>query len=616
MSHHAASPAHRREPLLERARSQALPGKAARAKGARPQRKRSPGVSASSTFALLLCVALTWGCTSSVAPPLESTAPPSSAPRRGGTFHIATFTNLRSLDAAVAFDESASAIEQLLYAKLLDFSPDGHGFLPDLAERWEESADGRSYRFFLREGLVFHDGSPLTATDFKRSMERALSPETPCPVASFYARILGFDAFTHGKAPHLDGVIVQGERELEIRLSEPDATILSVLALPTVAPVCLSAGDKYDSGFSRVACGAGPFRLAHWESGAKVTLDRFEGYHDPSYAHVDHIEWMLNVPAFTQRLKFEEGELDYFRELSESDLRLYQSSAAWRGKGEWEPARTILSVFLNTEMRPFSNVELRRAFSAAINRDELARLRPGVVQPATRLIPPAIPGYTPTPGEHFDLAAALEHMRRAGYPFDPATGQGGYPEELTYIGLTDSYQTVVAQVMQQQLARIGIRFRIRALGWPAYLAETARRHRAALGNDGWSADFPDPSDFFEPILSTAAINDEDSQNRSFFSNPEFDELLRKARDERDWSKRMALYRQAEDIVYDQVPWVITGTYRYFELWQPYVRGYHVHPNLPEHVGGVWLDQPAAVRHAWSGLPGSLQELALALRGPP
>ena len=102
------------------------------------------------------------------------------APQHGGTLQMATYSDIRNLDPALAFDTTAQAIEQLLFARLVDYDRDAH-LVPMLAERFDASADGRRYSFKLHEGVLFHDGDELTADDVKRSIERALDPDTPCP---------------------------------------------------------------------------------------------------------------------------------------------------------------------------------------------------------------------------------------------------------------------------------------------------------------------------------------------------------------------------------------------------------------------------------------------------
>lgn len=539
----------------------------------------------------LPCVAaLALGCSSEVAAPLGERD--AATPVRGGTLRMASYTDVRSLDSAVAFDEVSHALEGLLYATLLTLSPTGEPE-PELVESWTVDEARTRYVFRLRAGVTMHDGRPLTADDVKRSIERALSPSTPCPVASFYERIAGFADYAQRRADSLRGVEVLGEHLFAISLSEPDATLLAVLSLPIVAPVCQTAGREFDREFSLRACGAGPFTLERWEPGRQVVFRRFDGYFRPGLPHLDRIEWALGVPQFTQRFRFEAGEQDFLHDFTHADLWKYQASPAWRGRGVWDPAKAVHSFFLNTDMPPFDDVRLRRAVAFAIDREQIARLRPGETAPMSRLIPPAVPGHDPSPGQRFDLDRARDEMAKAGYPFDPTTGRGGYPREIEFSCVGDSFEQQAAELYQQQLARIGVRLRVKTRAWSAYLAETSRRKTAPMGSDGWAMDFPDPSDFFEPILSTRAISEEDSQNRAFWSNKAFDALLDDARREPDFDARMRLYRRAEQLVFDEAPWVIVYTKRWFNLHHRYVGGFTVNPSRTQDVGRVWVD--AAMR---------------------
>jgi ABC-type transport system substrate-binding protein len=185
-----------------------------------------------------------------------------AAPARGGNLRIATFSDLRSLDPAVAMDTESQPYLNLMFAGLVDYDQRGN-VVGDLAERFERSDDGLSYRFFLRHGVTMHDGSELVADDVKRSIERTLSPDTPCPAITFYERIAGLESFRARKTQHLDGVVVEGPHLVTIKLSSKDATFLPALALPFLRPVCKSAGEKYDDSFQNQPCGAGRYLGLH-----------------------------------------------------------------------------------------------------------------------------------------------------------------------------------------------------------------------------------------------------------------------------------------------------------------------------------------------------------------
>jgi len=512
---------------------------------------------------------------------------------------MATAVDVRTLDPAIAGDTTSSALLQLLFVSLVDYGPDGH-IVPMLAERFTVSADGLRYDFKLHEGIRFHDGEELTGDDVKRSIERALHHETPSPAPSFYASIRGYEAFHDGTrdpagkrvfAPHLDGVVVDGRYLVHIDLSVPDATFLPVLTLALLAPVCRSAGFTYTRDWASHSCGAGPFRLQEWQASREIVVTRHAGYFEPGKPYLDEVRWYLLMPPLTQRFKFEEGDLDHLREMTFADSIAYRRDARWKPYELWEPAKVTQGIFMNTQMKPFDDVEMRRAVASAIDWEQIVSLRPGTLERATQMVPPAIatPAASPDHGQQHDLDAALEHMKRAGYPYDPVTRTGGYPGTIRYLGQATSGGELMPQMVQQQLAKIGIRMEMKMVSWPTFLAESNKRGGAQLGYAGWSMDFPDPSDFFEPILASSAIGEEETQNMAFYSNPVLDELLKKAHSEVDQTVRAALYRRCEEIVRDDAPWAIGMSPKTRELMQPYVHGYTVDASHVQDVRFVWID---------------------------
>ncbi|HSQ62752.1 MAG TPA: ABC transporter substrate-binding protein [Polyangiaceae bacterium] len=557
--------------------------------------------------ALLAVAAI--GCREPPPAPLPHGSSP--VPVRGGEMHLASFGDIKSLDPAVAGDTLTGEVIELMYAGLVDFDEQGH-VVPDLAERFERSDDGLVYRFFLREGIRFHDGSPVTAQDVKRSIERTLHPDTPPTFSAFYDRIVGFDDYQGRRADHLAGVVVEGERVVAIHLREPDASFLAAFAMQNLRPVCPSAGDRYDDTWQ--PCGAGPFKLEAWDRGRSLRLVRFDGWWQPGKPYFDALTYTYGMNMSTERFKFERGDLDIDRELLLADIFRYQGDPRWKPLGAYDAAPSIGGEELNVEIAPFDNVEVRRAVACAIDREQIRMVKPPALTPLYRVLPPTLSGDDPSfPGQKYDYAAALEHMRRAGYPYDPATGTGGWPKPIVYVTYKQGLVEYTAQVIQQQLARIGLRLEIRMVSYPTYLAMSKRRGTVAITNSGWSQDFPDASDFFEPIFATAAINDEDSNNGSFYSNPKLDDILVRARKELDPAVRKRLYDDADAIVCGDAPWAMEYLYRYYGVHQPYVRDLAQHNVWSNYVRDAWLDKPpartssarASVRLAPRGLFGSI-----------
>jgi ABC-type transport system substrate-binding protein len=529
-------------------------------------------------------------CNGALHAPLPAAGTPESAPRRGGTLHLASRLDIRNLDPAAGTDGLASQALLLLFEGLVDFDRDGQ-VVPSLAESWEIEDDGRTYRFHLRPGVQMQDGRELTADDVKRTFERALRPSTPNPNASTFEDLEGYEAFTAGKAPHLDGVLVESPRVVTFHLIRPDGAFLALLGMAVARPVCATAGDHYASDW--LPCGAGPFKLepGGWQKGASLRLVRHEGYFRPGLPHLDAVEWTYNMNTLPQRMRFEDGEIDLLRDVSAADYARFSADPRWRGRPVALAENQVWGEAMNTRMAPFDDVEVRRAVAAAIQREHWAMLLPANISPQSQLLPRGAPGYDPTfEGQRYDEAAALEHMRKAGHPFDPATGRGGWPDPVTYT-VFDGFESSAALILQQDLARIGIRLHIRVVTWSAYLAITARQGASQMHVQGDGPDYPDPSTFFDPLFTTSAIQAEGTSNTSFYSNPRYDELVARARRMMPGPARMALYREADELLCDEAPWAFSHAQHDIVIPQPYVRGFERHPVWPFDVRRVWLDRP-------------------------
>jgi ABC-type transport system substrate-binding protein len=544
-------------------------------------------------------VAATVACSSPVPGPIRGAHPGDGTPRHGGTLRLASFGDMRGLDPAVTGDALSGAAITVLFAGLVDYDPEAN-IVPDLATRYEIAEEGRVYRFFLREGVLFHDGTELTADDVKRSIERALHPTTPNPAASFYESIAGYEAYAAKKADHLDGVVVEGKYVVAIHLKERDARFLAALALYALRPVCKSGGDRYSDTWT--PCGAGPFKLppGGWERGRSLTLVRHEGYFRPGRPYLDAVTWTMNVNRTSETYKFQDGDLDSVRDLSDGDVTRYLGDPRWTPYYAFERHPNLTAETMNTELPPFDNVEVRRAVAAAIDREHYRMVKPVSIVPHTQAIPAGVPGYDPAfKGQAFDYAAALEHMKRAGYPYDPVARTGGWGPKIPYYTVMQGTNFYTSQVLQQELERIGLHLELRVVNFPTMLALAGRRKTAAMVAPGWSMDYPDASDFFDLLYASDSIADEYSQNAAFYKNPRLDDILARARHELDKTERYRLYGEANRIVCDEAPAAFTFSFRFFVIWHPYVHGFGVHEVWASYAGDAWLDSREA--HATRGL---------------
>jgi ABC-type transport system substrate-binding protein len=552
-------------------------------------------------LAALALLAGPLACSQPLRAPIAGAHGDEAPPARGGTLHIASYTDMRNLDPAGPSDGFAQQAAHHLFAGLVEYDRSGK-LVPDLADHWDVGDDGRTYRFVLRPGVRMHDGEELTAEDVKRSVERALHPSAPNPLATYFEGISGYQAFTSNKAPHLDGVVVEGRYTVSFHLKERDAAFLPLLSMTVLRPVCKSGGDRYVDTW--LPCGAGPFRLepGGWNRGTSLRIVRHEGYFRPGLPYLDAIEWTFNQPLLSQRFRFEDGDLDMLYSPSQADAMRFNADPRWKPFGVVQADTIVWGEAMNTQMPPFDNVEVRRAVAAAIDRAQYPLVRPANMSTMTQLLPRNVPGYDPSlAGQHHDYAAALEHMLRAGYPYDPETGKGGWPDPIVYVVTDYAVSMLTAQILQQQLAKIGLRLELHLVSWPAYLAITQRRGASAMHAQGWTMDYLDPSTFFEPLFASSSIGAESSNNTAFYSNPRYDEIISHARRELDTSLRNALYRQANEILCDEAPWAFTYGQHDFIVRHPYVRGFAAHPVEPLALREVWLDRAAgALEHVLGG----------------
>ncbi len=541
------------------------------------------------TSALVLLAGLV-ACGREVPAPIPRAGGEGAPPARGGTLELASFADIRALDPANMADGLVPQMLEAMFAGLVDYDHEGH-VVPDLAERWTVEDEGKTFRFFLREGARFHDGAEVTAEDVKRSVERALHPSAPNPYASYFESLSGFAEFAAKKTERLAGVEVEGRYVVRFRLDQPDAVFLPVLAMPMVRPTCKSAGDRYTDTW--VACGAGPFKLAPngWDRGRELRLVRHDGYYQRGKPLLDGVRWTFHVNSTSQRFKLTRGELDVMREFLAPDLVAFQTDPRWRPFGAYEANKQVNGESMNCELPPFDNVEVRRAVAAAIDREQLRKIRATNLVVQTRPVPPDVPGFDPeVPAQTFDLPRALEHMKNAGLAYDPATGKGGWPHPIPYLVYKQGLTEATAQVLAQQLAKIGLRLEIRIVNYPTFMAIRNRRRQSPMAPGFWQQDFPDALSFLEPLWTTRSINDEDSNNTSFYSNPRYDALVDKARREPSEERRRRLTTEAQKILVDEAPWAFTYGYRWYVQAQPYVREHTAHPVWGIELSKIWIDR--------------------------
>lgn len=528
-------------------------------------------------------------------PLFEGAGAPDERPTRGGTFVFHHESDIRGLDPQVTYDEISAMALKLLFEGLLDYD-DELNLVPRLAEALpEQSEDGLEYTFRLRRGVRFHNGRELEAEDVRWSMEHMLHPDTGSPGTVFFENIDGVTAYRAGDASHVSGITVVDPTTVRFRLARADQTFLNAMAMTFAYPVPRENYEAHPDDVTRHPVGTGAFLLESWEPGVRLTFVRNPDFFIPGQPYVDRMVYELNLvrgPAF---MRFQAGDLDHIHRTTPTDYLWITRQPRWAPYTVTHPLLDVWGLGMNNELSPFDDVHVRRAVSLAVDRSRWRRARANRMFLTGQPIPAGIAGYDEAMpnAHHFDLERAREEMALAGHP---VTREGdvwvaeGVSEVEMWVGEGDTGRAY-GELTQQDLAQIGIAVTLRQVAFPIYLQETGRRRTVALFLAGWSADFPDASNFLDILFHSRSIHDEASENRTFYSNPALDALLDRARIEPDRAARVALYRDASRIVVDDAPWGFIFSSVQLEAWQPYVRGYRPHAVWSQLYRDVWLDEP-------------------------
>ncbi|MBQ0709928.1 MULTISPECIES: ABC transporter substrate-binding protein [unclassified Ochrobactrum] len=472
--------------------------------------------------------------------------------KQGGSMIVTYKDDVSTLDPAIGYDWQNWSMIKSLFDGLIDYEPGTTNLRKEIAEDYTISDDGKTFTFKLRKGVKFHNGRELTADDVKYSIERVVNPKTQSPGAGFFGSIVGFEDASAGKAEALSGITVVDPYTIKFELSRPDATFLHVLALNFAHIVPKEEVEKYGADFGKHPVGSGAFKMTEWTLGQRIVFERFKDYYNPSLPKLDQITFEVGQEPVVALLRLQNGEVDIpgdgippakFIEVTKDpkfkDL-IIQGGQLHTGY-----------VTMNVKIKPFDNVKVRQAVNMAINKDRIVRIINGRAVPANQPLPPSMPGY------------AKDYK---GYPYDPEKAKAllaeagvgdGFETEL-FVANTDP-QPRIAQAIQQDLAAIGIKASIKSLAQANVIAAGGEPDGAPMiwsGGMGWIADFPDPSNFYGPILGCGGAV-QGGWNWSWYCNAELDKKAQEADaivDPARKQEREAMWRDIYLKIMEDAPW--------------------------------------------------------------
>jgi len=483
-----------------------------------------PGWAAGGAF--VLAVAVLAGCGE------EGGGSNASRPKPSA-FIFARGSDAQKLDPADVDDgESVNALAQICQG-LVRFKPGSLEIEPCLAVEREVSEDGLTYRFRLREGVSFHDGTPLDAESAAFSFRRQLDPDHPGHFAEA--------AFSYWNYLYQDveAVEVAGPMELVFRLKRPNAAFLRSLAIFPAWLVSPGALERHGAGMQRRPVGTGPYRFVEWRPNEAIVLERNEDYWEgpPAFERL-----VLRVtPDNTVRLmQLQAGSIHGMDGLEPSQIEAAESSE--QARVHRTPGLNLAYLVFNTKDPRLSDASTRRALAMAIDRERLAEVAVGQAgRPAVYPLPPGMLGYpeeeaSPVP---YDPEAARRRLA-------DAEADWSEPLVLKTLHAPRPYlpdPTLAASFIKGQLESAGVPVRVVASDFKAHLNDLRNgRFEAAL--IGWVGDNGDPDNFLGVFFGSWAAVKGSATNFSFYESEEMDAFLRAGRRETDPLRRRGIYEKA------------------------------------------------------------------------
>jgi peptide/nickel transport system substrate-binding protein len=450
-----------------------------------------------------------------------------------------------SLDPHATNDQPSSRVSRQIYDTLI-LQTEDLDLVPALAVEWEQ-VDDTTFEFKLREGVLFHNGEELKASDVKFTLERALE-------STFIGHIVGA----------INGVEVVDDYTVRISTARPFAPLLTHLAHPATAILNEKAVTEGGEDYGQNPVGTGAFKFVSWTTGDNIVLERFDDFWGDN-ALVKQVTFRAIPDNSVRTIQLETGELDIAYDIQPSDVTRVENDPNLVLLRDANLSTTY--VGFNADKEPFDDVRVRQAINYAIDMEAVVNtVYAGVGSPAKGPLGPNVFG------SNQDLVAYGQDIEKA----KELLAEAGFPDGFeTTLWTNENQQRIdIATIVQEQLDAVGITVTVEIVEWGQYLQDTAEgRHDMFIL--GWTTVTADADYGLYALFHSAQVGN--AGNRTFYRNAEVDRLLDLGRSTIDQDDRLAAYEEAQQIIRDEAPWIFTWTGENLAGLRKNVTGFRQHP---------------------------------------
>ena len=504
----------------------------------------------------------------------------SSEKEEGSIFHYNEQSGIASIDPAFAKNQSIMWAIHQLYNTIVEVDS-SLNIKPSLATRWDISEDRKTYRFYLRNDVFFHDdecfangkGRKMTAHDVVYSFKRIVDPITASPGSWIF----------NEKVDSVDGFLALNDSVFQLKLTRPYIPILGILSMQYCSIVPPEAIKKWGADFRSHAVGTGPFQFVAWEEGQALIMKKNSLYFEKDsigtqLPYLDGIKVSFYDSKATEFLLFRQGKLDFINDIDASFKDEVLTKKGMLRKDWQDKIQLQTHPYLNIEYlgllvdttnaiiknSPTRYKKVRQAINYAIDRRKLVLyLRNSIGIPAeSGFVPAGLPSFdsTKVEGYHYNPQLARHLLKEAGFEKN---------EQLPAIKLqTIAVYSDIGSYIARQLEEIGLTVQVETVQ-KSLLLEMTSSSRTAFFRGSWIADYPDAENYLSVFYSKNPA----PPNYTRYNNPEFDAAFEKAIAETNDSLRYKYYRQADQIMINDAPVVPLYYDMVVRLVQPYVRGF-------------------------------------------
>ncbi|HHY95623.1 MAG TPA: ABC transporter substrate-binding protein [Firmicutes bacterium] len=504
--------------------------------------------------ALVLVFAMLAGCGRGTGPSGPGTSPSAGTPQQ--ELKVGLDIDAGTADPRLARDTSARRVVDVVFNGLVwldtELKPQ-----PALATSWQQ-VDPTTWEFTLRDGVKFHDGSEFTAEDVKYTYDTILDPDFKAPYRSLYAPI--------------KEVQVVDAHHVRFLLNQPYAPLLSYLDMGIVSK---KAAEAAGAAFSSQPVGTGPFKLVKWDKNQKIEFEAFPDYWGGAPA-LKKLTYLIIPDNTVRAAALEAGDVDLIHSpLSPQDLPRLQNNSKLTVKKTNALGFTYVSF--NCADPVLKDVRVRQALAHLIDKKAISSsIYQGMDTPGKSPLVPAMWAYSDDIKDpQYDPAQAKTLLEEAGWKDTDGDGildKGGRKLSISLkTHSEDPNRIQVVEFLQNEFQKNGIEAKVETTEWPTF-RDSVQQGKYQLAVLGWLGLVDPDRAMYNQFRSDGPNND------GKYSNPRVDELLDKGRTTADLEERKQVYREAAQIVVDEVAYDVILYQGYVVAYNNRVNGFEIHPN--------------------------------------